>query len=185
MEHLLHEKRHQAHLRWLQRYQRLTYVLAAVVFLLLLMLYKLIGHERTVLLPLEVDAPFWVSQTRVADNYLQEMTRSFAWLLLNTTPAIVKQQQASLLRHVHPQSYNKIKAQLDKDAKRIKRENISSAFYPTAQDIDTQKLQVILHGELHVRAGLGEVIKKRQRYLVQYAYQQGRLWLTGFNLSED
>jgi len=184
MEQLLHEKQQQTHIRLYQRYQRLTYVLAAVMLLLLLMLFKLIGHERTVLLPLQVESPFWVSQTQVSDSYLNEMTRTFAWLLLNTTPNIVGQQQATLLRYVHPKDYSSVKAKLDQDAEQIKRENITSTFYPSNQTIDSENLHVTLQGQLHLRAGQGEVIKQDNTYHLQYKYQQGRLWLAAFNKIE-
>ncbi len=184
MEHLLHEKQQQTHIRLYQRYQRLSYILAAVVLLLLLMLFKLIGHERTVILPLAIESPFWVSQNQVSDSYLNEMSRTFAWLLLNTTPDIVSQQQATLLRYVHPKDYSTVKAKLDQDAQQIKRENISSTFYPSTQTIDTQNLHVILQGELQLRAGQGEIIKQAKTYHLQYKYQQGRLWLAAFNKVE-
>lgn len=185
MQHLLHEKQQQAHIHRLRRYLYLTYALSAATLLLLLMLLKLIGHERTVLLPLEIESPFWVTQTHVSDNYLNDMSRTFAWLLLNTTPNIVSQQQATLLRYVHPNSYSSVKAKLDQDAEQIKRENITSAFYPSAQTIDTENMHVTLQGELHLRAGQGEVIKQHPTYYLQYKYQQGRLWLTAFNKSEN
>ncbi len=78
MEHLLFEKQQQKSIRLYQRYQRLTYVLVTVVLLLLLTLFKLIGSERTVLLPVEIEAPFWVSQTQVSDSYLDAMTRTMS-----------------------------------------------------------------------------------------------------------
>ncbi len=105
--------------------------------------------------------------------------------MLNTTPAIVSQQQATLLRYVHPKNYAPLKTKLDQDAKRIKRENISSTFYPSAQIIDVKNRHVILQGELQLRAGQGSVIKEARTYHLQYKYQQGRLWLVAFNKREN
>ena len=48
-----------------------------------------------------------------------------------------------------------------------------------------ENMHVTLQGELHLRAGQGEVLKQHPTYHLQYKYQQGRLWLTAFNKVED
>ena len=75
--------------------QEIRFLRLVVAGLLLLAIFnggsfwKLIGTERTVLVPPEIRRSFWVSGDAVSREYLEEMAYWYAGMALNITPASV------------------------------------------------------------------------------------------------
>ena len=59
---------------------------------------KLVGNEKTVLVPPEIKRSFWVSGNAVSREYLEDMAYWYAGLALNITPAVSTYQNSLFLK---------------------------------------------------------------------------------------
>ena len=60
---------------------------------------KLVGNEKTVLVPPEIKRSFWVSGNAVSREYLADMAYWYAGLALNITPAVSTYQNSLFLKY--------------------------------------------------------------------------------------
>ena len=74
------------------------------------------------------NVPFAVSQNSADASYLQQMALSFIALRLNVSSETVDASHQALLQYIRPGAQNQMKVILAEEAKRIKNDNVNSAF---------------------------------------------------------
>lgn len=133
--------------------------------------------ERVILVPPEINKSFWVTRTKVSDEYLQEMAVFLADLILDQTPESAKVKRDMLMKYVSAGYHNALFEKL------IKQED-----YITQNDVSTEfvlKEAVPVNGAVEIT---GEVItyvasKQLSRALVKYTAEfeyKGKLLLSKF-----
>jgi len=170
-------ERHQQQNKWL---------ISINAVLLIILLCQSINHLRQrndthiVLIPPVLHQTVWVSKKAVSAAYLDEMTRYFADLLLNTTPQTIEERQLLLLHYVSPQHYGDLKQQLIMERERVKHQQISTNFYLHQIQIDSKDMAAKINGQLLVRVGTKIVSQKNTYYMIHYTWEDGRLWIDGW-----
>lgn len=90
--------------------------------------YRLQNEQRTAVTPMAFNAPFAMSQNSADASYLQQMALSFIALRLNVSSETVDASHQALLQYIRPGAQNQMKVILAEEAKRIKNDNVNSAF---------------------------------------------------------
>lgn len=165
--------------------QRNGYMMLALGSMLLclmqvLVMFFLIGREKIILVPPNIEKSFWVTASHVSPEYLSEMTTFFANLRLNITPESAGIQRDSILRYTDPVYYNTLKTQLVQEADRVTDQHISMAFFPVNVKVDSKHFKAIIEGDLKSYVGEDSLPTKRVNYLVTYRYDAGRLLVKSF-----
>jgi conjugal transfer pilus assembly protein TraE len=128
----------------------------------------LCGRERIILTPPSMNKDIWVSTHSASPEYFSRMSLFFSELALNLTADNVDFQQELLLRYVDPSYYAVIKPQLVAQADRIKKEHISTAFFPVDMKVDEKHAEAIVTGDLKSYVGDTALPTKRITYRFSY-----------------
>jgi conjugal transfer pilus assembly protein TraE len=140
----------------------------------------MLGRDRIVLVPPEIQKSFWVTSTQVSDEYLSEMTLFINAINFNITPSNARMQQAVLLRYIDSAYYNDIKTKLHETAEKFKKDNVSITFYPASVKVDTKKLIGQISGDIQYTIGDIQSPLKRVLYEWKFSYKQGQLRVVSF-----
>lgn len=143
-------------------------------------MFLMVGREKIVIVPPNIEKSFWVSAQHVSPEYLSEMTTFFANLRLNVTPQSASLQRETILRYTDPTYYNILNSQLVQETDHITEQHISIAFFPVNVKVDTKHFKAIIVGDLKSYVGETTLPTKRARYLVSYRYDAGRLLIKAF-----
>ncbi|MGV6163994.1 type IV conjugative transfer system protein TraE, partial [Escherichia coli] len=115
--------------------------------------YRLQNEQRTAVTPMAFNAPFAVSQNSADASYLQQMALSFIALRLNVSSETVDASHQALLKYIRPGAQNQMKVILAEEAKRIKNDNVNSAFFQTSVRVWPQYGRVEIRGVLKTWIG--------------------------------
>ncbi|WP_267651380.1 type IV conjugative transfer system protein TraE [Escherichia coli] len=115
--------------------------------------YRLQNEQRTAVTPMAFNAPFAVSQNSADASYLQQMALSFIALRLNVSSETVDASHQALLQYIRPGAQNQMKVILAEEAKRIKTDNVNSAFFQTSVRVWPQYGRVEIRGVLKTWIG--------------------------------
>jgi conjugal transfer pilus assembly protein TraE len=146
----------------------------------LLIIFYMIGREKIIIVPPDIQKSFWVSATHASPEYLAEMTRFFSSLRFNVTAENVHSQQETLLRYTDPSYYPALKNELVQEADRIAEQHVSMVFFPVNLKIDSKHFKVMIEGDLKILVGDAALPTKRTSYLITYGYDAGRLLVKSF-----
>lgn len=165
--------------------QRNGYMMLALGCLLIcllqiLVMFFLIGREKIILIPPNVEKSFWVSAHHVSPEYLSEMTTFFANMRLNITPESAGIQRETILRYTDPVYYNTLKTRLVQEADRVTEQHIIMAFFPVNVKVDSKHFKTIIEGDIKSFVGETPLPTRRVSYLVTYRYDSGRLLVKSF-----
>ncbi len=136
-------------------------------------------REKTIVVPPRFEKTFWVHGDNVSPEYLEQMAVYFAGLALTYNPDNISHQVSQFLRYADPESYGSLAARLEGDAHKIQRNRLSSVFYP--QEVRLKGEQAILTGQLTTLVGNKQTEQRQARFLVQFAYRDGRLFVSQFS----
>ncbi len=89
--------------------------------------YRLQNEQRTAVTPMGFNASFAVSQNSADASYLQQMALSFIALRLNVSSETVDASHQHFC-NIRPGAQNQMKVILAEEARRIKADNVNSAF---------------------------------------------------------
>ncbi len=149
-------------------------VLSSGLLILCLILSFLIiflsGRERIILVPPSMNKDGWISTQSASSDYFSRMTLFLSELALNLTADNVDFQQELLLRYVDASYYIVLKPQLVAEADRIKKEHISTAFFPVDMKVDSQHSEAIVTGDLKSYVGDAALPTKRVSYRMVYRF---------------
>ncbi len=145
---------------------------------LVIWLYGVDIREKTIVTPPDLDKAFWVQGDVVSPEYLEQMALFFASLALSYHPDNIDDQVRLFLRYADPEIYGALATRLEADTEKVKRNKLSSVFYP--QEVRMQGKQVALTGQLITLVG-AKLLKTRQAvFRFRFSYRQGRLFVSEF-----
>ena len=148
--------------------------------LLVIFMFFMVGRERIVIVPPEVPKSFWVTASRVSPEYLSEMALFLSSLSFNATPSNIVMQHNVLLRYVDSAYYEAIKSKLTEVSDKVKKEHITTSFYPGSVKVDTRRLIAELSGDMQYTIGDIQTQPTHVTYQIGFSYRQGQLRITSF-----
>lgn len=149
-------------------------------FLLIIFMFFMLGRERIVIVPPEIQKSFWVTSGKVSPEYLSEMALFFTSLNLNMTPANAAMQHRVLLRYVDPVFYETLRMRFVEMEEKIKREHLITTFFPNEVKVDTKNFVAQISGDLHHAIGDTHLEPQHVSYQIHFSYKQGQLRITSF-----
>ncbi len=147
--------------------------------------WKLIGTEKTVLVPPEIRRSFWVSGDAVSREYLEEMAYWYAGMALNISPAASEYQHALFLKYAAPSESGRLQAEMGVQAEFLKKNNVATQFSVSGVTPDERNLRVALSGTLYTWAGDKKVDQRPAIYMVGFKFMNGRLHVSDFKETSD
>ena len=154
--------------------------LIASLVVALVIIVKLIGMERTIIVPPSVEKTFWVTKDRVSREYLEQMASFIAWLVLDVTPDTIDWKKDILLNYVSPEQHGLMKARQEVEAERLKRINASTSFLPQQLVANDHDQTVAVRGRLRTQVNGQETTTDTKAYLAEFQYAGGRMHLKAF-----
>jgi conjugal transfer pilus assembly protein TraE len=159
--------------------------LGVVLVLLGISNLVLIGKERVVVLPAEVNRSFWIASDSVSESYLEQMAQFLVPLLLNISPSTAAFNSEQFLAQVAPRYFSAIKIQLVAQQIELERLGMSTSFEARHFKINSKKLRVEVEGALHTTLGNSLMPPENKVYRLQFVREQGRLWIRSFEELTD
>jgi conjugal transfer pilus assembly protein TraE len=141
---------------------------------------SMIGSEKVVITPPEINKSFWVSGTRVSKEYLEEMAYWYAGLALNVTPSTSEYQNRLFLNYAAPSDYGRLQAEIGAQAARLKKANASTQFSVRSMTTDEENLRVTLSGTLYTWVSDKRAGNRGTSYMVGFKKLNGRLYVADF-----
>jgi conjugal transfer pilus assembly protein TraE len=142
--------------------------------------FSLIGRERIVLVPPQIQKSFWVTGEKASAEYLEQMAYFLAQLTLDVTPQSAQYQSQVLLRYAAPEAWGELRAAASAQAERLKRDGASTVFSPQELQVDASAQRVRLRGVLTTFVSERRVSSVTKAYQLELRYSAGRLYLKSF-----
>ena len=175
-------KRFRSNLSTAQWGSRMWSVVAMVMVMANLLLVSHIinntTREKTIVVPPLFDQPFSIQGDEASPEYLMQVGEWFASLALSYTPKNVDYRINAFLRYAAPESYSILQTFLQDEAERIKRNEMSSMFFPV--DAKVRGHFVAVTGQQILRVGKEIVADKRITYRAQFRLQDRSLHIIEF-----
>ncbi len=145
-------------------------------------LIKLSQQQRIVLVPpgMNETQEAWVSEKSASAEYLEQMTRFLLPQLTNFHPGNIEVQLPLFLRYVAPEQYGAVKAQLQSQADRARRNELSQVFY--IQQVEVKDQTARATGILRRFVGKTQVTEEVSTYEISYEIRHGRPVVVGIDL---
>jgi conjugal transfer pilus assembly protein TraE len=162
------------------RWRRLAYGLLAANALLAVTLAGTDTTEKTIITPPTIERQFWVKGSEVSPEYLEDIARFLSTLVGNSTPKSIDMNIEIFLRYVAPESYGDIRSRMKVQADRLKRDDISTAFYPVAYQTRPAQRQTVITGDFVTMVGKQRISSVRRSWRYDYSFTSGRLWVSEY-----
>jgi conjugal transfer pilus assembly protein TraE len=154
--------------------------LALALIVALLVILKIAGTERTVLVPPTIEKAFWVTGAHGSKDYLEQMASYFAYLILDVDPSTIDWKRDALLDWVSPDQHAAMKTRQDLEAERLKRMNGTTYFRPQQLVANEERQSVVIRGRLRTQVNGQETSNETKAFLVEFDYAGGRATLKTF-----
>ena len=154
--------------------------LIAALLVSLVIVFNLIGTERTIVVPPSIDKTFWVTRDHASREYLEQMGSFIAWLILDVTPASIDWKKDVLLNYVTPEQHGAMKSHQEIEAERLKRINASTFFLPQQLVANETGQSVVVRGRLRTQVNGQDTATETKAYLAEFKYVGGRMHLNTF-----
>lgn len=176
---------HQNDLRAQRRSNRILGAIVGVQSLTILLclgvIVSIVGSDRTVIVPPNIDKTFWVTKEKASREYLEEMGGYVAWLMLDVTPTTIDWKKNLLLNWVAPDQHAAMKTKMDLEAERLRSNNASTFFLIQQLVPDEAKQSVVITGRLRRQINGADVSDPETRsYQAQFQYAGGRVHIQSF-----
>jgi conjugal transfer pilus assembly protein TraE len=123
---------------------------------------------QTIIVTPELTTEFSVKGDTVSEQWLMMMADRLVNLNLSVTPANVDRNNTMFLSYVHPMYYGYLKKEFDLQAERIRKEQISTFFYPVEFKFKLKAKRVAVTGDLHTLIGGRYVGSSRNTYEIAF-----------------
>jgi conjugal transfer pilus assembly protein TraE len=133
--------------------------------------------HRETLVPPNINKTFWVDDSKVSAEYLEQMGHFVIQLALDNTPANVDYNAKMLLKYAAPASYGELEKVLLMNAKRLKDEGASTMFSARAMTPNDADNSVAFNGILTTWIGDKRVSQLSKNYLLKFGYSAGRVYV--------
>jgi conjugal transfer pilus assembly protein TraE len=163
--------------------QKLNYaVMVSVLSLLSTIILSLITgytvlHEKRVVTPFNANTTYTVSDSGADANYLDMMSIDLLDARFNVNPETVMENNTLLLSYVTSSQYAAFAQKLNREAKVVQHDKLSSVFYRDVIQSDAKRLITVVKGTLHSWVGYRELPAMKKTYCLTYRYHFGRLTL--------
>jgi len=154
--------------------------LALCQLLTLVALLKVLGTERTVIVPPTLNKTFWVTDAKASGAYLEQMASFVAWLVLDVTPATIDWKKDILLGYVEPAQHGELKSRQEVEAERLKRINATTALALEQLVPSNNGRSVVIRGRLRTLVNGIETANEPKAYLVEFGFGGARMHLKTF-----
>lgn len=154
--------------------------LVSMTYMATFVAYKNSNRERTIVSPSEVHETFWIDSNNASPNYLQDMSTYFVLLANNISPTNVEFQYKIFLAKVNPNQQGQLKLLLDKQAQRVKRNNLITMFYIKGYQIDADANKVVVTGQLDSLIGDKMISSQEKQYRIGYQLINGKLYVNEY-----
>ncbi len=152
----------------------------------LVLAHGLGSRERVTVLVPAVSGPAWeVGESWAGRRYLEDAARTAAVTLLTLTPENAAHVREAAARLSHASARGAIGAWVAAEAERMRRRDLSTAFYPRGIESRPDELSVEIAGDLVSWIGREEAFRERRRYRLAFRIDAGRLALLRFEQMED
>ncbi|MEJ2405370.1 MAG: type IV conjugative transfer system protein TraE [Candidatus Thiodiazotropha sp.] len=136
--------------------------------------------EKTIITPPVIERPFWVKGSEVSPEYLEEIARYLSTLVINATPKSIDANIEIFLRYVAPESYGVIRSKMKAQAARMKRDDVSTAFYPVGYQTRLKERQTVITGDFVTMVGKQRISSIRRAWRFDFSFTGGRLWVSEY-----
>ena len=136
------------------------------------------SREKTIVVPPNLERPFSIQGDEASPEYLAQLGEWFASLALSYTPKNLDYRTNAFLRYAAPESYSVLQTQLQEEAERIKRNEMSAMFFPV--DAKVRGNFVAIKGQQILRVGKEIVAEHSIAYRMQFRLQDGFLHIIEF-----
>jgi conjugal transfer pilus assembly protein TraE len=113
-----------------------VFIIGGLVVINIFVTISIATNEKTVLVPMGLNAKAEISENKADLQYLRQSARYVLGLLLNYSPATVKPQYEELLLVYDSESYPAARTRLFNLADAVKTSQISSIFMPQTFSVD-------------------------------------------------
>lgn len=159
--------------------------LVLVIFVGTVTVLRLLGSEKTVVTPPEIQRSFWVSGSAVSKEYLEEMAYWYAGLALDVTPTVADYQNGLFLKYAAPSEAGRLQADMGARADFLKKNNTATLFSVRNVTTDERNQRVALSGTLYTYVGDKKGGERNATYMVGFKYLNGRLYVSDFRETSD
>jgi conjugal transfer pilus assembly protein TraE len=166
-------------LRWLVIW------MGAIVLVQVFVAARLIGSEKTILVPPEIKRSFWVSGNAVSKEYLEEMAYWYAGLALNVAPIASDYQNNLFLKFAIPSEYGRLQAEMGARAEFLKKNNTATQFTVRNIMTDDKNLRVALSGTLYTWTSDKKAGERNVTYMLGFRFMNGKLYVSDFKETSD
>lgn len=166
-------------LRWLVVW------MGAIVLVQILVTVRLMGSEKTILVPPEINRSFWVSGSDVSKEYLEEMAYWYAGLALNITPVVSDYQSNLFLKYAAPSEFGRLQAEMGARAEFLKKNNTSTQFAVRNVTTDEKNRRVALSGTLYTWTSDKKAGERNAVFMVGFKHMNGKLYVSDFKETSD
>ncbi len=166
-------------LRWLVVW------MGAIVLVQIVATVRLIGTEKTILVPPEIKRSFWVSGNAASKEYLEEMAYWYAGLALNITPAVSDYQNNLFLKYAAPSEYGRLQAEMGARAEFLKKNNTATQFAVRSVTTDEKSRRVALSGTLLTWTSDKKAGERNAVFMVGFKHMNGKLYVSDFKETSD
>lgn len=166
-------------LRWLVVW------MGAIVLVQIVATVRLIGTEKTILVPPEIKRSFWVSGNDASKEYLEEMAYWYAGLALNITPAVSDYQNNLFLKYAAPSEYGRLQAEMGARAEFLKKNNTATQFAVRSVTTDEKNQRVALSGTLLTWTSDKKAGERNAVFMVGFKQMNGKLYVSDFKETSD
>jgi len=135
-------------------------------------------REKTVFVPPDMEQPFSIQGNKASPEYLMQVGEWFSSLALSYTPKNVDYRINVFLRYAAPENFSVLQTHLQDEAIRIKRNEMSSLFFPV--DAKVRGSFVAITGQQVLRVGKEIVSEKRIAYRMEFRLDGGFLHIIEF-----
>ncbi|WP_339056751.1 type IV conjugative transfer system protein TraE [Candidatus Regiella endosymbiont of Tuberolachnus salignus] len=142
--------------------------------------HSLRRHQEKIVIPMAFNVPFAISEALASPAYLQMMALSFISLRLNVSPETVDAQHQFLLSFAKPGAQSDFKITLAEESRRIRQNEVSSAFYQTRIRVFPAESIVEIHGVLKTWIGNGKPTSEQKNYNLKLDYADGMTRIVAF-----
>ncbi len=168
------------------RFMRMLSVwMGAIILVQAVVMVRLIGSEKTVLVPPEIQRGFWVSGDAVSKEYLEEMAYWYAGLALNVTPIASDYQNNLFLKFAVPSEYGRLQAEMGARAEFLKKNNTATQFTVRNITTDDKNLRVALSGTLYTWTSDKKAGERNATYMLGFKFMNGKLYVSDFKETSD
>lgn len=152
-----------------------------VVVILSLAVYHEVGSSRVYLVPTDMRQVGWLDKRSVSPSYLTEMAREMTDLFLNASAENSDYREQQILRVTASENKGDLQQFLHAQKALLKKQDVSTVFFPTRFTPDARRFRVIVQGSLHRYVGNQGLPPLKKTYVMQFRYRHGLLLVSQFN----